>query len=85
MAKPPYVRGRKPGSVGLLIGGQSQSGDYAFGTFKDGTIIDNSIGTAIQSPLINLDKHFDNVQVYQNDVDISAEEFEIPTFSVFSL
>ncbi len=66
--------------VGLLVGGSSNFRDSR-GQFDHGSITDNLIGLAVHSAWMDLDRNFEDVSCFDNDVNIDSSAMPVPTVS----
>ena len=66
--------------VGLLVGGTANFRDSR-GQFEHGSITNNLLGLAVTSAWMDLDRNFEDVSCYDNEVDIDSKTIAVPTFA----
>ena len=50
--------------------------------FKDGKVTGHVIGVSVSSGWMNLDRDFDNVSSFENQVNLSSSEIALPSMSI---
>ena len=69
--------------VGLLVGGDS-IGIEASGIFNKGVVRRNIIGVNLQTSELDFEASFSQVSSYENSLNLSQDEMNIPSFSLVS-